>query len=259
MIGRALRTLVRVLLALWGFALAAAALLALAAPGWLDSEAREPAPLALRAPHAIVLLGCAAFLALEPSWLRARPRLLWPLAAAAALVTALAGWRAWTADPRQWLEWTALLALPCAAQAVWIQAGMPPPASPLRTLARLLMMLWALALATNAAQEWAWSTWHVTDILPRPLPMERALFAVAQFGLAAFLALDPAWLRARPCWLWPLAVVAAAVSAFAGWHPWTGRSEDSLAWTALLALSCVAQVIWIQAAPPPPASPRSTA
>jgi hypothetical protein len=135
-IGRALRTLVRVLLTLWGFALAAAALLGLAAPAWIYSEAREPAPLALRAPHAIALLGCAAFLALEPRWLRARPRLLWPLAAAAALVSALAGWRAWTADPRQWrkwMEWAVLLALPCAAQAALLRAVPPPRASPRST------------------------------------------------------------------------------------------------------------------------------
>lgn len=136
MIGRALRTLVRVLLALWGFVLAASALVALAAPAWDYSEARGPAPLALRAPHAIAQLGCAAVLALEPSWLRARPRRLWPLAAAATLVSALAGWRAWTADPQQWrkwLEWTALPALPCAAQAALLLAAPLPPASPRST------------------------------------------------------------------------------------------------------------------------------
>ena len=138
MIGRAQHTLVRVLLTLWGFALAAAALLGLAAPAWIYSEAREPAPLALRAPHAIALLGCAAFLALEPRWLRARPRLLWPLAApaAAVLVSALAGWRAWTVDPRQWrkwMEWAVLLALPCAAQAALLRAAPPPRAAPRST------------------------------------------------------------------------------------------------------------------------------
>ena len=136
MIGRALRTLVRVLLTLWGFALAAAALLGLAAPASLESQAREPEPLALRVSHTIAVFGCAAFLALEPRWLRARPRLLWPLAAAAALVSALFGWRAWTADPRQWrkwLEWTALLALPCAAQAALLRAAPPPRASPRST------------------------------------------------------------------------------------------------------------------------------
>jgi hypothetical protein len=134
-IGRALRTLVRVLLALWGFMLAASGLVALAAPAWVYSEAREPAPLALRAPHAIALLGCAAFLALEPRWLRARPRLLWPLAAAeaAVLVSALAGWRAWTVDQRQWLEWAVLLALPCAAQAALLRAAPPPRAAPRST------------------------------------------------------------------------------------------------------------------------------
>jgi hypothetical protein len=132
-IRRALRTLVRVLLALWAFALAAVALLALAAPGWLDSEAGEPVPLAQRAPSAIGVLGLAAFLALEPAWLRARPRLLWSLAAVAALLSALAGWRAWTDDPQRWLEWTALLALPCAAQAALLRAAPPRPASPRTT------------------------------------------------------------------------------------------------------------------------------
>jgi hypothetical protein len=64
---------------------------------------------------------------------------------------------------------------------------------------------------------------------------------------------------ARPRWRSPLAAAAAPVTALAGWRAWTADPRQWLEWTVLLALPCAAQAALLRAAPPPPASPRSTA